>query len=355
MEPKGGRANPALAERLRREGRRFEFAQAAVLLHRLWATGTEDHPFRYVGDRSLAYPSAELEVESLPEADPPARGRVRISFLGLTGMMGVLPPHYTELIEERRRQGDVAISRFFDIFQDRLVALFLGAHLRNRFWLRFAWLGGEPSAAGGRNRHPFQEMIFSLVGSATGDTRRRAGLPPLAQIHYGGLLAQQPRSPAAVAGIVSDYYGVPASVEGFRGDWVPIPEASWSRLGTERGGRLGLDLVAGDRYFDPGIGFRLRLGPMNLKLLQSLLPGTPGAETLDRFVRFAVGPDLKFETTLTLVADEVPAPRLTSDPDEPQRLGWTLWLRATDEPGDAVSGPFHSLPIDRPAAAAGRS
>ena len=39
--------------------------------------------------------------------------------------------------------GDPSLGSFLAIFEDRLVRLFLQAHLRHRPWLRFAWTHGD--------------------------------------------------------------------------------------------------------------------------------------------------------------------------------------------------------------------
>jgi type VI secretion system protein ImpH len=345
MEPARRGTGPALIDRLAEESRRFEFVQAAILLHRFFARESGERAFRYASGGRLDYPSAEVELERLPDEETSTPGRLLVSFLGLTGLMGALPAHYTELVQDRERSDDMALSRFLGVFEDRLVDLFLAAHRRNRYWLDFAWLatGREARPPEG---HGFQEMVLALIGTGTGDLRRRAGLPALAQVYYAGILAQQPCSADALSRVLADYFGVPAAANQFEGAWVGIPADAQRTAGGPAGGRLGEDLLLGDRYFDPSLGFRLELGPMRLQDLQRLLPGTTGADVLDRFVRFAAGPDQEFHYALTLAPDEVPPPRLTSEPSAPQRLGWTLWLRAGDEPGEAVSGPFAARPID---------
>ena len=344
MEPEGRGPGPALIERIRDESRRFEFAQAAVLLHRVLRAGSGTRGIRYRGDRSLRFPASEIELESLPDPGSRDPGTIRVSFFGLAGMLGVLPSHYAELLEERRRAGDPGLGRFLAIFEDRLIRLFLHAHLRHRPWLRFAWNRGLPSP----QRGAIEEILLALVGTATTDLRDRVGLPEDAQLHYTGLLAQQPRSSAALRSVIEDYFGTPARIDEYRGRWVAIPPASTSRLGARHGSALGTDLIAGDRYFDPAYGVRIAMGPMSLPRFQSLLPRTPGAEVLERFTRFALGGEKSFEFDLVLRARDVPPARLTHDADAPQRLGWSLWLQSGDEVRDAVAGPFAGRPIDEP-------
>ena len=113
MEPQGRGSNPALSERVRRESRRFEFAQLAVLLRRLHGAGASGR-FRYRGDFSMRHPTSEAEVRSMPRSDPDRPGEVRVSFLGLAGVMGALPAHYAELMDQRRRAGAPVARRTRD-------------------------------------------------------------------------------------------------------------------------------------------------------------------------------------------------------------------------------------------------
>jgi len=344
MEPESRGPGPALSERIRRESRRFEFVQAAVLLKRLYRSRSGVRSVRYRGDRSLRFPAAEMELESLPDSETGEPGTLRVSFFGLAGMLGVMPAHYAELLEQRRRADDSGMGSFLAIFEDRLIRLFLLTHLRHRPWLRFAWNFGAPP----QRRGSIEEILLALVGTATGELRERVGLPDRAQVHYAGLLAQQPRSAAALRNVLEDYFGTPARVAQFQGRWVSIPPGSTSRLGARWGAALGRDLIAGDRYFDPAYGARIALGPMPLGLFRSLMPNTPGANVLDRFVRFALGGDKAFEFSPILRAQDVPPARLTYEADAPQRLGWSFWLQSGESVRDAVAGPFAGRPIDDP-------
>ena len=263
-------------------------------------------------------------------------------------MMGVLPAHYAELIEERRRAGDDGLREFLAIFEDRIVRLLLQAHRRNRFWLRFAWNAGIRADDSRVGATAFERMILSLVGTAGGNLRLRAGLPAAAQVHYGGLLAQHPLNADSLSSVVADFFGVECAINQMQGNWVDIPPAALSRLGSSRGASLGVDLIAGDRYFDPALGIRMELGPMRLGRFQSLLPGTEGAGALEDFARVALGGSMQFDYSLVLVKEEVPDARLTHEEDAAQRLGWSFWLFAGDEPSDAECGPLHGRRIDQP-------
>jgi type VI secretion system ImpH/TssG family protein len=331
MDAEGGGAGTALIDLLERQSRRFEFVRAAVLLQRLFASAQRPRPFRYTSRPRMRFPAAECELESFPDEEG-RPGELRVSTAGLAGLTGPLPAHYAELLAARARGEDGTLKDFLGIFEDRAARLLLDAHLYFRFWLRVAYEGGTEHNA-------FVDAALAMAGTLTGDQRERCGMPEHAQVYYAGLLGQQPRSASALAGVVEDAFEVTTRIDEFVGGWVAMPPEALGRLGRSR---LGVDFVTGDRYYDPGMRFRMRLGPMALPRMRELLPGTGGAESLQRLAGFAAGAEHAFVYTLTVQADDVPPARLTSDPEAPQRLGRTFWLRADDAPREAVAGPFHA-------------
>lgn len=356
-----GGTDRSLIRRVHEEGRRFEFAQAAVALRRLLGTvqesggRREEDRLRFAGDHALTFPAAQTEV--LPERggrddDRRDAGVVRLQapFLGLTGTLGALPAHMSELLIARGHQGDRTLERFLEMFQNRLVRQFLEAHLKNRFWLAFGWSLGERVDGPGLEQralhtgHAFEDLLYALMGVSLPRAREHVGLSPVTLLHHAGILGRRPRSASAVAGVLSNVLGVEVSVIQLLGDWTDIPESEQSRLGRAGLAELGHSMVLGDRFFDPSRGFRVRCGPMGLDDLLRLLPGGEDAHVVDEFVPYAVGPDAEFDIELELHAGEVPPARLTHDERAPQRLGHTLWLFADDDGpqrGPVVSGPFH--------------
>ena len=107
MEAEGRRTDLALTERLRRESRRFDFEQAAILLQRLCANG-RPRPIRYIPRAALSYPSAAVELESMPDDEEP--GLLRVAYTGLAGLLGPLPAHYAELVSSRERSGPMRLT-----------------------------------------------------------------------------------------------------------------------------------------------------------------------------------------------------------------------------------------------------
>jgi type VI secretion system protein ImpH len=87
-------------------------------------------------------------------------------------------------------------------------------------------------------------------------------------------------------------------------------------------GTLGDAMVIGERVWDCQHKFRVRLGPMDFKTYQQLLPGTPGFLRLRAWIKNYVGLALDWDAQLCLRAREVPQLKLGTV----GQLGWSTWL-----------------------------
>jgi type VI secretion system protein ImpH len=324
MAAEGRRPGPTLEETLDHEAYRFEFFQAVRLLERLLpgraAVGRHETPpgaeaVRFRTRPTLQFPPSEVyDLKRSPDDAAPAE--MSVAFMGLTGPSGVLPSHTTELVAERARAKDHAIWEFFDLFSHRMVSLFYRAWERYRFTVAFE-----------RGKHDeLTEDLFALVGMGTRGLRGRLGLPDEALIFYGGLVAQRPHSAGAVEAVLGDYFGAPARVEEFTGQWLELDDESLTRLGAANS-RLGESTVAGARVWDAQSKFRVRFGPLRLAEFERLLPAGEDYTAAVRLGRLMGGAELDFDVRLVLKAGEVPDCRLGEGGRTRPRLGWTTWLK----------------------------
>ncbi len=120
--------------------------------------------------------------------------------MGLTGPMGALPTVYTTLVLERLRDRDSTMRDFFDLFNHRMVSLFYRAWEKYRFTVAY-----EAGDASGPVAH--SSWICSVSARRACRTARRSADD--AMIFYSGLLAQRPRSAAALRQVLGDYFDVP--------------------------------------------------------------------------------------------------------------------------------------------------
>ncbi len=311
-----------LWEALAEEGRGFSFFQAVRLLESLLPDrdpvggpgGPEDEVVRFSAHPSIAFPPNDIDALDLEEGGP---ARMSVNFMGLIGPQGVMPLDYTVLVAQRARERDTAMRDFLDIFQHRLISLFYRAWLKHRFLAQRE--RGEQDTV---TTHLLDVAGLGLEGQQTIqdlDVEALAG--------YSGLMSAQPRSAQALEQLVSDYFGVPATVEQFIGDWYPLRVQDQTEIGDEIGmsSRLGLGALPGDEVWDPQARVRVRLGPLDRDQFDDFLPGGTAHASLQKLLLFFSHGEHEFEVQLALDEDEVPGLVLGSQENE--RLGWTTWLR----------------------------
>jgi type VI secretion system protein ImpH len=368
-------------------GPEFDFFQAVRLLELLqhdaadpaWAAVEDVARFR--AHQSLSFPPSAIYSVA-----PPPKGRqvptITVNFLGMTGPQGALPTNYTQLLLRIAREGRgaerTALRDWLDLFNHRLVGAFFRAWEKYRFpvpFLRFALTRSQESGGSGQESavktttpdfapdpDPFTRSLFNLIGLGTPALRHRlhvdAPPPPsdplaaprplariddLALLHYAGLFAHKPRNAVGLAAIVRDYFGLPAVVDQFTGQWLYLEPASQSRLPDEAGGvncELGVNAVAGERVWDVVSKFRICVGPLHYAEFVEFLPDpAPVAQRkaiflLSQLVRLYVGMELDFEVRLALRGDEVPDLVLqeAGEGELGARLGWNTWMPGEQMP-----------------------
>lgn len=313
----------SLARELLDEPYRFGFFQAVRLLERMdpqrQAVGRdgdiEREAVRFRTRQTLSFPPSEIyEITSEGEGDenPP---EMTIAFLGLTGPLGVLPHHYSELVMERARHKDTALWNFLDIFNHRMLSLFY------RVWEKYHF----PIAYERGELDQFTSSLFSIVGVGTDKLRGGLSLDDQALIYYGGLIAQRPHSESAIVAILGDYFGVPVAAQQFSGQWLKLGD-DVTQLGKANS-ELGVSTIAGSRVWDAQAKFRIRVGPLSLKEFRSFVPVGSAFQPATDWLRFLVGLEFDFDLQLILKGEMVPFCILETGGTSQPMLGWTSWLK----------------------------
>ncbi len=351
----GWRQGRTVRAGLREEPERFGFFQAVRLLEILnpgkvpvgEGVDPEAEVARFRSRTKLDFPASEIETLETESPGPPKLG---VSFLGLAGALGPLPPPITELLRERVMAGDQAMADFLDIFNHRLISLFYRAKKKYLPPMR------QEAPDRGRVGH----CLYSLIGLGTPGLLGRMGFPDRSLLYYTGLMTGPRRSMVGLERLLSGFFGVPAQVEPFQGAWYDLAEDQHTRIGkTGSNQALGLGAMLGQRVWDQQAGFEVRLGPLGRRQLHSLLPIEEGFTKLRSLTRFYVGEELDFHFRITVKAEEIPplvlgsagetrlgwSARLSSGGDgqgsQPRlghaggsRLGWTSWLRSRPPKAD---------------------
>jgi type VI secretion system protein ImpH len=316
-----------MLDALSRAAHQFDFFQALRRLEALHRDSADrprfgdaqrpaDEPLRLGQEPSLSFPAASLSrLLAATDGTPP---RLLVHFFGLLGPNGPLPLHLTEYTRDRQRNADdPTMARFFDLFHHRMLLFFYRA-----------WAAGQPTASRDLPATDrFELYVGALVGLGLTALRQRDAFPDLAKLYYAGRLAPHHRNAEGLAAMVGEFFGLPAQLQSFVGEWIDLPMDHRWRLGAANGpGRLGVSTMLGARTWTRQQKFRLVLGPLTRAKFQSMLPGGTALPKLTALVRNYVGDELRWDVRLIL-EEKVEHPfRLGQS-----HLSWTAWLgRAVD-------------------------
>ena len=344
MAPPVRRGAGPLIERLRRQPQRFTLLQA-VRLAELAVPGSapvgqgfdpRHEAVRLRGSLSQAFPASDVAAwHQGEEGEIPV---LESAFLSLGGAFGPLPPPLSELGLDRLRRGDSGIRDFLDVFNHRLLSLFVRAKRAHRPVLQ----PGRPEDTG------FAKLIWALLGLGTPGLRTTRSRAPRSRLSglertllaCAGLLNQRPVSSHAIERALAYTLDVPVTVVPFVGRWLALETSQTTCLGRlGRNHALGQDAVLGGKVWDQSAALRVELGPMSLRQMVRLLPGSRGHATLVALLGFALGGAFQVEVTLSLPRKQVPLSRLWShNTARMPRLGWTSWLttRPRQTPGQVT-------------------
>lgn len=325
------------------EGFRFEFFQAVRLLERFYPhrfpVGREANPAREVvrfrAHVSLGFPPSQIyEIRPPPAEERPAE--MTVTFMGLTGPLGTLPTHYTELLIEQVRQKETALRDFLDLLHHRFIALFYRAWEKSHFPIAY-----ERSVIKRDAYDAFSHYLFDLIGIGTPGLLGRMGVNDEGLLHYAGIIAQKPPTAHSLENFLSGYFELPVTVQQFIGQWLSLPEEYASRIiGLKGNNALGVNAVLGNQVWDQQAKFRIRVGPLSAAEFNDLLPSDLlpcGARfrNLVQLTCFFAGQVFDFDVQLILKAAEVPQWRLAGEGTLPARLGLSTWLKTRDFKHDA--------------------
>ncbi|NMG77542.1 type VI secretion system baseplate subunit TssG [Aromatoleum diolicum] len=356
MRASNWRFDPGLIDQLIETPHRFEFFQAVRVLDRVFRTNAEEGlraedplsgRIRFRNTLNLGFAPAQIEaLHPIYAQDADGRSstalrRVEITpyFMGMLGLHGALPTHYTERIAERERyHRDRAARAFVDIFSNRSVAQFYQAWKKYRLPLQYE---------SDRKNH-FVPLVMALGGLGFPSLRNRLNEAPgaiddEAIAHFSSLLAQRPLSALALQRILSRYFRVPVRVEQFVGKWYLLPAEQRSALGG-RNAALGKTALVGERVWQRNLRVRLHIGPLACSRYGEFLPGGELAAALEKLMTLATGFQFEYEIRPILRASEVRPAALVSG--APARLGRDAFLSTRCSDVDRSDAVFELHPIN---------
>lgn len=308
-----------LKSRLESEPFRFDFYHAMRVLECAYADQPRfgkslrlsDETVRFSQLPSLKFPPTTI-ADFKPD-DARAIEKLSIYFFGLCGPNGALPLHLTEHVRDRiRHHDDDTLASFLDVFHHRMIALFYRA-----------WADGQPTVQRDRpSSDRFSMYIGSLFGIGMDSMRERDEVPDLAKLFYAPQFSSQVRHPEGLKTVLSDFFGLPVSIQEFVGDWTELPRDCQFRLGeSPHSSTLGVGCTVGSHVWNCQQKFRITLGPMGWEDFVRLLPGTESETRLQTLVRNYLGDELLWDVNLILKNEQTPSMKLGD-----QRLGETAWI-----------------------------
>lgn len=275
------RRTSAIADLLR-QPQRYEFFQAVRLLV-CWLAHQGIAPehalgglIRFRNSLGLAFPASEIET-IVPTTEGVPAVSVTPTLMGLLGVMGTLPLHYTERFAAwELAVRDEGPRAFLDLLSSRQVALFY------RAWCKY------------RVRHPmepdvdrFLPLLLALAGVPAREDGM-SGLEAASLAWFAAPLRSRVVGAESIAGVLRAYFRVPVRVEQFTGRWDVLEPAQRTRLACGNC-VLGEGATAGARLLRPELGIRIRLGPLDAHAFERFLPGAEGARALAALLdRFAI-------------------------------------------------------------------
>ncbi|SMF29807.1 type VI secretion system protein ImpH [Alteromonadaceae bacterium Bs31] len=352
MSSESWRKNTSVIAKLKQHTGRFSFIQVVRLLERSIVFRNKDkqessaenehtvgqfsppnkESIRLVGNPSLAFPIQEVEYikESSTASEP--TWQISANFLGLTGSMGILPYHYSELALQRLKKRDRSFINYLNIFNHRITSLFYQASRKYRLPLSYEQqhldLQKASKPKSQVDNHTF--ALLSLIGLGSEGLQKRSSIADESLLFYGGLFCQQVRTAENLKQIIADYFSVPVNIEEFVGQWQDLIDDVRTRLPYEgmplgQNANLGRNCMLGRKGWFAQGKVSISIGPLNQKQHQAFAPGSSNMKALNELVRLYLGMEHDYEFNILVKRKEI-SQRVSLSKEEPPIMGWSTWL-----------------------------
>ncbi|MFT6388060.1 MAG: type VI secretion system protein ImpH [Cellvibrionaceae bacterium] len=292
-------------------------------------TPPETEALRFHSYQALQFPSSDIfSVQSNKNKSGSTRWDMIVNFLGLTGVMGVLPYHYTELMLQRLKLKDPSMKMFFDLYNHRTISLFYQAGTKYSLPIEYERKKLNPST--NETHDTATHILLSLMGLGTKHITDKLVNPPESLIAYSGLLSNQIRTTTGLQHILQHQFDIPVKLQEFVGQWQELIDDVRTRLVSKtqlkgQNARLGKSAILGSRgWFTQG-KIRIILGPLNKVQLQNFSPGKKALKALNELVRLYVGMEIDYDFIIRVNRTDLPDKISLSKEHQPT-IGWNTWL-----------------------------
>lgn len=298
------RIDPGVIDQAIEAPERFEFFQLVrlfeILLRRDSGVGGDQIAERIRFRNSLRLGFAPSQVDAMQhhrevdaegrDTEKTARVEITPSFMGMLGINGALPTHYTEqVISQERSRRDLSTRAFLDLFTNRSVGHFYKAWKKYRLPIQYE--------SDRKNR--FLPQVLSLAGIGFESLRDRLHDSP-GRVddesigYFAGLLQQRPVSAEVLKRVIGGYFRESVRIEQFVGRWYVMPREQRSTLGGINA-RLGETSMLGERVWQRNLRIRIFIGPLGHAKYMALLPKGEFAAALGKILALATGCQFEYE------------------------------------------------------------
>ena len=302
------------ADRLEREGRRYEYLQLLRMLRLLGGPARRrGSPWRVRTRASLTLAVEAEEVAQLRRLGD-AGWAITTNVFGLYGVGSPLPLYYTEQLLDEQREGRGAARGLIDLVHELLHPLLFQAWEKHRVAQRVVEAGD-------------MRLLAGLQGFAGIVPARPESSPGLAPLLHLALLQQGPRSAAGLRRLLAlELHPATVRIGQHQRRLAPLPRGQRGRLGL-RNHQLGCDSRIGSHVDDASGSLRVELRGLDPEGLRQLLPGGAGRRRLESLLARYLRDPLRVDIWLQVRADPCPpAPRLGAAGSP--RVGLGAWLGA---------------------------
>lgn len=363
MSTPSWRKNTSVTRNITEQPYTYTFQQAVRLLERSAAFShkefhTEKNPvaqhkppgsecIRFHGQNSFSFPSGEIaKIKKVTIENHTKQWNMTVNFMGLTGAMGVLPHHYTELLLQRLKIKDRSLLDFLDIFNHRTISLFYQAASKYQLPIEYERKKLNPPLREARDQHT--QCLLSLIGLGTDHLSQELYTKAESLIYYGGLLTQKVRSVAGLQQIIQHHFSCPVEIKQFVGQWQELIDDVRTRLPDRENrkgcnARLGRSSMLGKKGWFAQGRIRIILGPLSRQQLQTFSPGTPSLKALNELVRLYVGAEHDYDFIIRIKRADIPA-KINLGKKNTTIMGWNTWL-SSKENRNYTDADTHDIPV----------
>ena len=284
---------------------------------------------RFKTNQSLAFHSAEVQqIQRLDKSTDSDQWQMTLNIMGLTGSMGVLPFHYTELILKRQKIKDETLEKFLDLFNHRTLSLFFQASVKYNSALQYE---RNHLLKSSKNKKDTQtQCLLSLIGLGTEGLANRLYTKDESLIKYSGLFSQKIRNASNLKQLLRSHFAIPVEIDQFVGQWEDLIEDVRTRLADKNNPSgynacLGRTAMLGRKGWFAQGKISIILGPLNSQQLSKFAPGTRALKALNELVRLYVGMENDYEFIIRIRKCDIPE-RIQLQKKNPPIIGWNTWL-----------------------------